>query len=51
MSAIFDVVKNRLDAYNELHSTIDKSITFVRAALNFSEVKINGKDIQDYFEN
>jgi AbiV family abortive infection protein len=36
ISTIFEVVKNRLDAYGEIHSTIDKSIAFVREALHIS---------------
>jgi AbiV family abortive infection protein len=41
VSSIFEVVKDRLDGLGNLHSTIDKSIHFVKSTVALS-VKING---------
>src|SRR5258708_22255785 len=49
VTSLFRIVKGRLDSYGEFHSTIDKSIDFVMAALN-SPIKnssIGGRSIQD----
>jgi len=49
ISTIFEVVKNRLDAYGEIHSTIDKSIAAVREALHISPPPDMLQNIVDFF--
>jgi AbiV family abortive infection protein len=49
ISTLFEVVKNRLDAYGEIHSTIDKSIAAVRAALHISPSPDILQNIVDFF--
>jgi AbiV family abortive infection protein len=46
VSSIFEIVKNRLAAFEEIHSTIDKSIRFVKASLKIP-IKIDGHDVRD----
>ena len=46
VSSIFEVVKDRLEGYSDLHSTIDKSINFVRSTVELS-VKIDGLDARE----
>ncbi len=46
VSSIFEIVTNRLAAFEEIHSTIDKSIRFVKAFTKVS-ITINGKDAKD----
>jgi AbiV family abortive infection protein len=48
VSSLFEVVKKRLDAWAEIHSTIDKSIEFVKSAVKSSlKIKINDQDYKE----
>lgn len=46
VSSIFELVKDRIDAYSELHSTIDKSIDVVKSVVAHP-IKINGADAKE----
>jgi AbiV family abortive infection protein len=46
VSSIFEIVKDRLAAWEEIHSTIDKSIRFVKASLKIP-IKIDGQNLKD----
>lgn len=46
LSSIFELVKDRIDAYSDLHSTIDKSIDFVKSVVAVP-IEINGVDAKE----
>jgi hypothetical protein len=47
IESIFEIAKNRIRAFEELHSTIDRSIRFVKVAIN-SSVKMDDRDLKDF---
>jgi AbiV family abortive infection protein len=47
VESIFEIAKDRISAFEELHSTIDRSIRFVELTIK-SSIKMNDRDLKDW---